>query len=74
MLITIQLPPSNYLITYYQTLDEVTWLLRQEKLKKDKCFQKFEKNCKFYHKISKMRKVKLLKTIPMKQTIMQQPF
>ena len=32
MLKAVQLPPSNYLITYYQTLDEVTWLLRQEKL------------------------------------------
>ena len=30
MLKAIQLPPSNYLITYYQTLDDVTWLLRQE--------------------------------------------
>ena len=33
MLKAIQLPPNNYLITYYQTLDEVTWLLRQEKQK-----------------------------------------
>ena len=34
MLKTIILPPSNYLITYYQTLYEVIWLLRQEKLNK----------------------------------------
>ena len=33
MLKAIELPPSVYLITYYQTLDEVTWLLRQEKNK-----------------------------------------
>ena len=33
MLKAIQLPLSNYLITYYQTLDEVTWLLRQENIK-----------------------------------------
>ena len=28
------LPPSNYLISYYQTLDEIIWLLRQGKNKK----------------------------------------
>ena len=27
----VELPPSKYLITYYQTLNEVAWLLRQEK-------------------------------------------
>ena len=31
--------PSNYLITYCQTLDEDTCLLRQEKIKY-KCFEK----------------------------------
>ena len=36
----IQLPPSNYLKTYYQTLDEVTWLLRQEKINKIQIFRK----------------------------------
>ena len=40
MLKAIQLPPRNNLITYYQTLDEVTWLLRQEKNIKYKCFEK----------------------------------
>ena len=38
MLKVIQLPPSNYLITYYQTLDEVNWLLRQEKKTKLQTF------------------------------------
>ena len=36
MLKTVQLLPRNYLITYYQTLEEVSWLLRQEKLDKTK--------------------------------------
>ena len=40
MLKTIQLPPSNYVITYYQTMDEVTWLLRQEKINKIQMFLK----------------------------------
>ena len=31
----IQLAPINYLLAYYQTLGEVTWLLRQEKIKKN---------------------------------------
>ena len=39
MLKPIPLPPSNYLITYYQTLDEATWLMRQKTIK-HKCFEK----------------------------------
>ena len=38
MLKAIQLPPSNYLIIYNQTLDEVTWQLRQEKINKIQMF------------------------------------
>ena len=34
MLKTNQLPLDKYLKTYYQNLDEVTWLQRQEKLNK----------------------------------------
>ena len=40
MLKTIQSPPSNYLITYYQPLHEVIWLLMQEKLDKRQMFLK----------------------------------
>ena len=40
MLKTIQLPHSNYLITYYKTLDEFTRLLRSEKLNKRQMFWK----------------------------------
>ena len=40
MLKAIQLPRSNYLITYCETLDAVTWLLRQEKKTNYKCFKK----------------------------------
>ena len=40
MLKTVQLPPSNYLITHYQLLDEVTWLQRQEKLNKRQMLSK----------------------------------
>ena len=68
MLKTIQLPPSNYLITNHQTLDEVTWLLRQEKLND---LKKLEKNRKFKQKISKIRKVKWLKTNLLKPTTKQ---
>ena len=45
MLKAIQEPPRNYLITYYQTLDEVTQLLRQEKINKINVLKKPEKNC-----------------------------
>ena len=68
MLNTIPLPPSNYLIKYYQTLNEVTW---QEKLK-DKCFGKnLKKIANFIKKFYKIRKVKLLKQNPLKITTMQ---
>ena len=40
MLKAIQLPPSNYLITYYQTLDEVTWVQVKEKINKLQMFWK----------------------------------
>ena len=43
---TIQLPPNNYVITYYQTFEEVTWLLRQENWIKYLIFKKIE-NCEF---------------------------
>ena len=48
MLKAIKLPPSNYLITYYQYLDEVTWILQ----KHTKNLKKLEQNCQFYQKIS----------------------
>ena len=72
MLKAIQLPPSNYLKKYCQTLDAFTWQLRQEKSIKIQIFKKkLEKNCKFYQTISKSRKVKLLKTNPLKLKTMQ---
>ena len=40
MLKTVQLPPSNYLTTHYQTLDGVTWLQRPEKLNKSQMLSK----------------------------------
>ena len=40
---TIQLPPSSYLKTYYQTLDKVTWLVAQKNCMKDKFFEKKER-------------------------------
>ena len=71
MLKAIQLPPSNYLKNC-QTLDAFTWQLRQEKSIKIQIFKKkLEKNCKFYQTISKSRKVKLLKTNPLKLKTMQ---
>ena len=73
MLKAIQLPLAfnNYLTTYYQTVNEVTCLLRQEKISKIQMFRKkLEKNCKFYQKTSS-RKVKLLKTNPLKLKTMQ---
>ena len=42
MLKAIQFTPSNYLITYYQTLDEVFWLLRQEINKIQKFWKKLQ--------------------------------
>ena len=48
MLKAIQLPASNYSIIYYQTLDEVTWLLGQEKI--SMFSKKLEKNTKFCQK------------------------
>ena len=45
----IQLSPSNYLKTYYQILDVVTWLLRQEKLNKKQ--MKFLKNANSIKKL-----------------------
>ena len=70
MLKTTQFHPISYLITYSQALLEVIWLVRQEKLK-DKCFEKiFLKKCKFYQKIFKIWKVKLLKTNPLKLATM----
>ena len=71
MLKAIQFPPSNYLIKYCQTLDAFTWQLRQEKNKIHVLKKKLEKNCKFYQTISKSRKVKLLKTNPLKLKTMQ---
>ena len=37
--------PSNYLLTYYQALDEGSWTLRQEKLKKRTNVLKNFENC-----------------------------
>ena len=71
MLEANELPPSNYFTTYYQTLDEVNWLLRQEKKEITDVLKKLEKICKFYQTISKSRKVKLLKTNPLKLKTMQ---
>ena len=69
MLKAIQLRPSNYLITYYLTLDEVTWLLRQEKMNKIQIFLK--KTCQFYQKTSKSLNVKFLKTKPLNEKTKQ---
>ena len=73
MLKAIQLPLAfnNYLIAYYQTLDEFTCLLRQEKINKINVLKKLEKNCKFYQKTSKSGKVKSLKTHSLKLKTMQ---
>ena len=58
MLKTIQLPPSNYLITYDQTLDEATWLLRQEKLNKIQIFwKKTKKIANFIKKFQKFERL-----------------
>ena len=69
MLKTILLPPSNYVITYYQTLEEVNWQLREEKLNKANVFKKLEKQ--ILSKISLIRNVKLLKAIPLTLTTKQ---
>ena len=59
MLKTIQLPLSNYLITHYQTLDEVTWLLRQEKLNKRQMLWKTLKIANFIIKFLKSEKLSI---------------
>ena len=71
MLKTIQLPPSNCLITYYETLDEVIWPVRQEKLNKRQTVWKNFKIAKFYQNVFKIRMVKFLKTNPLKLPTMQ---
>ena len=58
MLKAIQLPPSIYLITYYHTLGEVSWLLRQEKIKNTKVLKKHEKNANFIKKLLKVERLK----------------
>ena len=71
MLQTIPLPSSNYLITYYETLDEATWLLRQKKTIKYKHLEKnLKKIANLIKKIIKFE-VKLLKTNLLKLTTMQ---
>ena len=57
MLKAIQLPPSNYLNTYYRNLDEVTSLLRQEK--KTNSLKK--KREKIANSIKKLLTVEMLK-------------
>ena len=47
---TIQFPNSNYLKTYYKTLDEVT--LRQEKIHNEQMLWKNLKIANFFKKIS----------------------
>ena len=66
MLKTILLPPSMYLLTYFQTLEEITWLLRQEKLNKRQNFQKTS-NRKIYQKISDPS-VKSRRYLPLRYT------
>ena len=50
MLKTIQLPPSSYLITYYQTLEEFIGLLRQENLKREMFLNNLKKIANFIKK------------------------
>ena len=51
MMKTIQWAPGNYLMTYYQTLDEVKWLLGQKKCWiKDKTWKKLQILWKKYWK------------------------
>ena len=55
MLKTIQLPTSQIVIKDYQTLKEVAWLLRQEKMnKRQKFSKKLKKIKKFIKKILKL--------------------
>ena len=60
----------NYTVTYLQTLEEVPWLLR---LKKPKKQQKFSKNLKrkFYKKIAKMCDIQKLNNNFMANKIFQ---
>ena len=62
MLKTIQLPRNNYLITYYQTLDEVIWLLRQEKLNKRNVLKNL-KIANFIKKFLKFERLNYIKQI-----------
>ena len=72
MLKAIQLPPSNYLKKYCQTLDAFTWQLRQEKSIKIQIFKKnLKKIANSIKQFSKSRKVKLFKTNPLKLKTMQ---
>ena len=57
MLKAIQLPPSNCLLTYYQTLDEIAWLLRQEKINKINVLKKLEKIANFVKNNLKFEKL-----------------
>ena len=57
MLKTVQLPPSSYLTTYYQSLDEVSWLLRQEKLNIRQMFGKNLEIANFIKKFLKFEKL-----------------
>ena len=51
-------------------MEEVTWLLRQEKLNKNRCFQKFEK-LQVLSKKFQNSKIKWLETISMIPATMQ---
>ena len=70
MLKTVQLPPSSYLLTYYQTLDKVGWLLRQEKLNIRQMFKKNLKKIAYFIKLF-LKFEKLLLTNPLKLTTMR---
>ena len=67
MLKTNQLPPSNYSIKFFRTLGEFTRLLKQEKLNKRQMLKRQMLSKKFHE----IRKVKLLKTNPLKLTTMK---
>ena len=67
------LPPSSYVLTYCQTLDEVTWLPRQETLKKKRQMLK-DKLDKIANLIKNFLKLEILncpKTIPLAPTTVQ---
>ena len=70
MLKTIPLPPRKYVLTYYRTLEVVTWLLRTEKLNKSQMFS-IDVKLQNLSKTSKIRIVELLKTIELTLTTMQ---